>query len=117
VQRGDEGGHDGPVDTDTLRVADAPDRVRYEARTPDGRVVATAAYQRSGQLLVLTHTEADPDLEGHGVGSRLVAGVLDDARRREVPVLPVCPFVQAFLERHPEHQDLVYRAPESTARD
>ena len=102
---------------DTLTVVDEPAASRYEARTPDGRVAGLAAYQPAGPLVVLTHTEVDPAFEGRGVGSALVRGALDDLRERGVQVLPLCPFVRAFLGRHPEYGDLVYRAPASTARD
>jgi uncharacterized protein len=57
--------------------------------------------------LDLVHTEVDPALRGKGVGEALVRGVLDEARRRGVKIVPRCPFVQKFLERHPEDRDLV----------
>jgi predicted GNAT family acetyltransferase len=56
--------------------------------------------------LVFTHTEVDPDHEGEGVGSTLVRGALDDARRRGMPVVPRCPFVRAWIERHPDYADV-----------
>ena len=45
--------------------------------------------------------------EGHGVGSRLVQGALDDLRARGLAVVPLCPFVAGFIDRHPEYADLV----------
>ena len=56
------------------------------------------------------HTEISPGCEGMGFGSRLAAGVLDDARRQELVVVPICPFIAAYIQRHPEYRDLV--APE-----
>jgi predicted GNAT family acetyltransferase len=56
---------------------------------------------------VLVHTEIEPSLEGQGVGSRLVAGALADIRSRGLELVPVCPFVLAYLKRHPEFDDLV----------
>ena len=78
--------------TPDLAVLDVPDSNRYEARTPDGFLAGFAAYQIAGHLIVMAHTEVDPAYEGQGVGSRLVAGALDDVRRRGLPVLPLCPF-------------------------
>jgi predicted GNAT family acetyltransferase len=53
------------------------------------------------------HTEVEPELERHGVGSQLVAATLDDLRARGLPVVPICPFVRGFIRRHPEYADLV----------
>jgi predicted GNAT family acetyltransferase len=50
-------------------------------------------------------------VEGSGVGSALVAGALDDIRSRGLRVVPLCPFVAAFIRRHSEYADLVARDP------
>ena len=72
----------------------------------DGEV-AVAAYQREGDTIVFTHTVVPPRLEGRGVGSRLVRGALDQARDQGLTVVPQCPFVRAFIERHQEYCDLL----------
>lgn len=65
-------------------------------------------YQQSDpNTLALTHTEVDPTLEGHGVGSALVKGVFDYLRENHLRMVPLCPFVRTYLQRHPEYQDLV----------
>jgi predicted GNAT family acetyltransferase len=53
------------------------------------------------------HTEIDQAFEGQGLGSRLIGFALDDASRRELAVLPFCPFVRAYIERHPSYLELV----------
>jgi predicted GNAT family acetyltransferase len=50
-----------------------------------------------------------PSLENKGLGARLVAGALDDIRARGLRVVPFCPFVRAYIRRHPEYADLVVR--------
>ncbi len=62
-------------------------------------------------MIVLVHTEVAPTEEGQGTGSRLVRDALDDIRARGLRVAPVCPFVAAYLRRHPEQRDLVLRDP------
>jgi predicted GNAT family acetyltransferase len=100
-----------------LTVVDAPERSRYEARTPDGTVAGVLMYKLSDSLVVVTHTEVDEEWEGQGIGGRLVQGALDDLRRRGVHVLPVCPFTKAWIERHPDYQDLLFGAPPSRVTD
>ncbi|THJ66759.1 N-acetyltransferase [Arthrobacter echini] len=72
----------------------------------DGESVGTAAYERSGDSIVFTHTVVEPAAEGRGVGSALVRHALDEAREQQLTVVPKCQFVAAYIERHPEYQDL-----------
>jgi predicted GNAT family acetyltransferase len=53
------------------------------------------------------HTEVDDVFEGQGVGSALVREALEDARRKGFEVLPFCPFVNGYIEKHREYLDLV----------
>jgi predicted GNAT family acetyltransferase len=47
---------------------------------------------------------------GHGHGSTLVRAALDDVRARGLSVIPLCPFVKAYIEKHPEYADLLKTA-------
>jgi predicted GNAT family acetyltransferase len=98
---------DAPLDG--LSVHDDAEKRRYEARL-DGKVVGVITYRSQPGLpglLTLVHTEIDPAYRGKGVGSRLVAGALEDIRRRGLSVVPTCPYVRAYIRRHPEQADLV----------
>ena len=90
-----------------LTVADNPEQHRYEVTDEDGSVLGFSAYRRDGDVVVFTHTEVDDSLEGKGVGSTLVRGALDDVRAAGLSVRPLCPFVKAYIDRHPEYADLV----------
>ena len=57
--------------------------------------------------LVLVHTEVPKELEGRGIGGRLVKATLLALRQRGVKIRPDCPFVRSYIERHPEFADLV----------
>ncbi|MGE5163652.1 MAG: GNAT family N-acetyltransferase [Sphingobacteriales bacterium] len=71
----------------------------------DGRV-AFSNYKRGDGLLTILHTEVPKALEGRGIGSSLIRGVLDAARAEGLKVKPVCPFAKAYVDRHPEYADL-----------
>ena len=94
----------------TPHVVDAPERSRYEAVGDDGTVLGFAEYQKTSAMVVFTHTEVDPAYEGQGVGGVLVRGALDHVRGLGLRVLPVCPFVQGWMQRHPDYVDLDYRS-------
>ena len=89
-----------------LQVRDHADAQRYEI-TADGAAAGFLTYRLDGDQIALLHAEVDPAREGQGIGSELVAGALQDARSRGLTVRPVCPFVVAYLERHPEDRDLL----------
>ena len=87
-------------------VADNPDASRYEI-TLDGEVAGFAQYGVRPGLIAFVHTEIADGHEGEGLGSKLIRAALDDARSRGLHVLPFCPFVNGYIERHPEYADLV----------
>lgn len=89
-----------------ITVADRPEEARYEL-TVDGERAGFLTYRVSEDVIWMLHAEVDPAREGQGLGSRLVRGTLDDARRRGLSVRPVCPFVAAYIDRHPDYADLV----------
>jgi len=73
----------------------------------DGRRAGYAAYRRHPEAIAYTHTEIEPEFEGRGLGGKLVRAALDKARAEGVAVLPYCPFVREYVERHPDQLDLV----------
>jgi uncharacterized protein len=87
-------------------VVDNPERHRYELRFGD-TVAGVVQYATEPGTVVLVHTEVSPTVEGEGLGSKLVSGVLDDIRARGLEVVPLCPFAAAYIRRHPEYADLV----------
>jgi predicted GNAT family acetyltransferase len=92
-----------------IEVANAPDRERYELSI-DGEVVGFTTYRTRPGLIAFVHTEVDERVQGRGLGDRLIRFALEDARARDLAVLPFCPFVNAFIDRHREFETLV---PES----
>lgn len=68
---------------------------------------AVAYYKLAPGVITLTHTETPVVLRGRGIASRLVRGALEDARARGLKVVPKCPFVSAYMARHPEFGDLL----------
>lgn len=93
-----------------VTVRDNPAELRYEA-IRDGRLLGEIRYRTEPGFVVLVHTEVAPSAEGSGTGSRLVAGALDDIRSRGLRVVPLCPFVAAYIRSHPEYADLVAQDP------
>jgi predicted GNAT family acetyltransferase len=85
----------------------------YEV-TVDGRHAGLAVVRLERDAVVFTHTEIEPAFEGKGIGSVLVKGALDDVRAQDKRVVPLCPFVAGYIDRHPQHADLL--SPSATGQ-
>ncbi len=88
-----------------LMIRDNPAAGRYETEVDDE--LAVAYYLLIGATITFTHTEVPERLEGRGIASQLARFVLEDAGARGLEVIPRCPFISAYIRRHPEYQPLV----------
>lgn len=89
-----------------ITVEHRSDRRRYEAML-DGEVAGYISYELGEGVIDLQHTVVDQSYEGRGVGSTLVRATLDDIRTQgERKVIPTCPFIKAWLSKHPDYEDL-----------
>ena len=89
-----------------MDVTDSTDRQRYEL-LDDGQLVGFIDYRADDALVVMMHAEVDPRFEGKGYGSAMVKAALESVRDSGRSVVPGCSFVRAYIQRHPEWQDLV----------
>lgn len=78
---------------------------RYEL-TVEGHLAATY-YKISDGIITFIHTEVPKELGGKGIGSKLIKGALDQVRAAGLKVIPQCPFVKAYIEKHAEYRDLL----------
>jgi uncharacterized protein len=69
--------------------------------------LAAAYYKLDGNVITFVHTEVPPELGGKGVGSKLVQAALDQVRAEGMKVIAECPFVKAWIGKHPEYKDLL----------
>lgn len=92
------------------RVERDASRHRYALLVGDARVGEIDYRMRDGAV-ELIHTGVDPEREGEGLGSVLVRGTLADIGARGLRVIPSCPFVAAYIRRHPEFESLVAARP------
>lgn len=81
-------------------------RQRFEMET-DGKLSIVEYQLVDDETLALTHTEVDPSLEGHGIGSKLVEEVLQYVEEHNLKIVPLCPFVSVYLKRHPDWNRVV----------
>jgi hypothetical protein len=78
---------------------------RYEL-TVDGHLAATY-YEVADNIISFIHTEVPPELGGKGIGSKLVKGALHQVRADGLKVIAQCPFVKAYIDKHPDYANLL----------
>jgi predicted GNAT family acetyltransferase len=86
-------------------VSNNPAQNRYELKV-DGHIAATY-YEIANGVITFEHTEVPPELAGKGVGSKLVKGALDQVRTEGLKVIAQCPFVKAWIDKHPDYTTLL----------
>lgn len=91
--------------TPALHITHNPSAQRFET-TIEGKT-GYISYKDRGDTLVYDHTIVPQSLGGRGVGSELVKHALDYAREQHKKVIPQCSFVSAYINNHPDYQDLV----------
>jgi hypothetical protein len=89
-----------------IDVIHAPDESRYEVRVDD-ELAGFAKYVVKGGRHLYVHTEIAERFEGQSLGSKLAKGALDDERAAGTVIVPICPFIAGWIERHPDYLDLV----------
>ena len=93
------------IDAQTLEVKNNREANRFEAQLGDQ--LGIIEYQIKHHAYVFTHTEVPPEFGGKGIADRMARVALDTAKAEGYGVVPLCPFVRKYIQRHPEYQALV----------
>ncbi len=94
-----------PSNDESISVQHNPQNNRFEIQQ-DG-LMAVLEYHQADAKIIFTHTAVPEALGGKGIGSRLVKAGLDYARANQLKVVPLCSFTYAYIQKHPEYQDLL----------
>jgi uncharacterized protein len=95
-----------PSATPAPTFADNPEESRYEMRV-QVELAGFVTYRLGAHEISLLHTEVEPAFQGEHLATHLAAFVLDDARKRDLAVLPFCPYISSWIRKHPDYTDLI----------
>lgn len=87
-------------------IRDDPENHRYVLEVGGMRAGSAVYHKRNGKY-IFVHTEVDPEHEGRGLGSALARHVLDEMKAKGETIVPICPFISAYIKRHNEYQEIV----------
>lgn len=94
------------IDDSRIEIRDEDSEAAYLI-VVDGSPVGRAEYRTIEDRRVFTHTEVDEEYSGMGLANRLVRFALDDMQEQGKSIVPICPFFAAYIQKHPEEQDLL----------
>lgn len=89
------------------KLIDNQEQKQYEFHVENH--IVKIEYIKAQTQIYLTHTEVPTALEGKGIGSAIVKQVLQDIKEKDLTLVPLCPFVAAYIKRHPEWRNLVLK--------
>ncbi|RYY69010.1 MAG: N-acetyltransferase [Chitinophagaceae bacterium] len=90
---------------ETIELTDNEAENRYEMSFEN--TISFIEYEKEGDNISLLHTEVDPSLEGRGVGTAIVEKVLKAIEEKGLQLIPLCPFVVAYIKRHPDWERII----------
>jgi hypothetical protein len=97
-------------DSPAVQVHHVPERRRFTADVGADEHAVLAYEELAGGTLDLQHTIVPPEARGGGVASALVRAAVAHARAHGVRLVPTCPYVAAWLDRHPRDADVFVTA-------
>ncbi len=93
------------IDVDSLEVKNNPEKGRFEIQLDDQ--VGVLQYEKEGDTYIYTHTGVPTEYGGQGIAQKLAKAALDTAQAEGAKIVPICPFVQSYVKKHPEYQPMV----------
>ncbi|QPC85228.1 N-acetyltransferase [Phototrophicus methaneseepsis] len=94
------------MDSEQIEVKNNPEKNRFEVILGDQ--IAMVQYMIAGKNIVFTHTEVPPEFEGKGIAGKMARVALDFAKDEGYRVQALCPFIAAYVRRHPEYQTITW---------
>lgn len=88
---------------DNFEIVQNVDEQRFEIQFGDK--LAMVEYNQNEKTIIYSHTEVPVEYEGQGIGAKLAKHVLDYAKEHNLKVIPTCPFIKAYILRHPEYKE------------
>lgn len=92
---------------DGIKLEQTDSKGRYFIEGPDGSVAEMTFTKSGAKTIIIDHTGVPDAFRGQGVGAKLVARAVEDARAQGKKIIPLCPFAASQFKRHPEWADLL----------
>lgn len=94
--------------TEDYKLIDNEENHRYEFHI-DGHIAMIEYIKTPNGEIYFTHTEVPPSMGGKGIGSELVEKALKDIEQKDLRLVPLCPFVAGYIQKHPEWRRVVMK--------
>jgi predicted GNAT family acetyltransferase len=92
-----------------VKLIDEPDEQQFLATDEKDNYLGEVMYVMRPAYIDVYHTGVNPRLEGQGVGILICEATMNLIRERNLKIFPRCPYLDHYLGKHPEFNDLIYR--------
>ena len=96
--------------SESIEVKNNPQASRFEVQLGEGKL-AQIAYVMEDQVIIFVHTEVPKEFSGRGIADKMAHTALEYAKAQNYQVMALCPFVKAYIERHPEYKSITVDYP------
>lgn len=91
-----------------IKILFEPENNRAAAYYEDEKI-GESTYSKSSNFWIIDHTFVEKDYEGQGIGSKLVAELVNQAREKELKIMPLCPYAKKEFDKTPEYSDVLLK--------
>lgn len=71
--------------------------------------IGECTYSQSEGLWIIDHTFVDDEYKGRGIGKKLVKKLVDEGRKQDIKIFPLCPFAKKEFDKNKEYMDILYK--------
>lgn len=71
--------------------------------------IGESTYSTAGAIWIIDHTKVDKAYGGQGIAKKLVAAIVENARKANVKIMPLCPFAKREFETNKDYQDILHK--------
>lgn len=71
--------------------------------------IGESSFSKSKEFWIIDHTFVEDDYGGQGIGIKLVAELVEQARNNKVKIMPLCPFAKKEFQERPEYFDVLLK--------
>lgn len=94
------------IELDKLQATHNPAENRFETWV-DGQLAKLDYMESGGGTITMTHVGVPPEFRGHGLAAIITKAALEYAKSKSLRVIPMCPYVAAYIKRNPQYAELI----------
>ncbi len=72
------------------------------------KLIGKSTISSNEKFWIINHTEVDKNYTGQGIAKKLIKIIVDEARKKNLKILPLCSYAKKEFEKNKEYQEIIY---------